>query len=179
MGPEATWTSTTPSFHVPPGLSGTPGTPAPPGLAPSVSMSALLAVTDSSSSAVMRPNLPTVSAPSIPDVQQQMYPTYPSLPAMAASPQGLWVQPPQIGGMPRPPFLQYPTVYPGPFHSSARNVSLPSVLSPDSQPPGVTSMGTGGAIPMSSAAPDHQLVGAMGMQTESPPPGIGTLRVSS
>ncbi|GAV80419.1 WW domain-containing protein/FF domain-containing protein, partial [Cephalotus follicularis] len=117
-------------------------------------------------------NADTSTAVSQAGVQQQMYPTYPSLPAMAASPQGLWVHPPQMGGMPRPPFLPYPAVYPGPFLAPARNVALPSVLSLDSQPPGVTPMGTTGAIPMSSAAPGHHLVVTTGIQTELPPPGI-------
>jgi len=79
---------------------------------------------------------------------------------MAALPQGIWLQPPQMGCIPRSTFQPYPTAF------------------PDSQPPGVTPVGTALAISVSSAASGHMLAGTLKTQTELPPPGIGMPMVS-
>jgi transcription elongation regulator 1 len=97
---------------------------------------------------------------------------------MAPPPQGIWLQPPQMGGIPRSPFQPYPTAFPGPFPLPARGMPLPSVPLPDSQPPGVTPVGTALAISVSSAASGHMLAGTLKTQTELPPPGIGMPMVS-
>ncbi|KAK9275107.1 hypothetical protein L1049_022366 [Liquidambar formosana] len=119
LGPATLWMPAAPSFSVPPGMPGTPGTPGPPGIGQSAPLSSNMAVPsatmDSSSAAVLRPIMSSGPVPSNPAIQQQIYPTYPSLPAVAASPQGLWLQPPQMGGLPRPPFLSYPACFSWPF----------------------------------------------------------------
>ncbi|KAJ8759627.1 hypothetical protein K2173_009274 [Erythroxylum novogranatense] len=148
---------------VPHGLSVTSGTPGPPGLTPSPPYM-LPPTTVSSASAVQRPAMTT--PPSHAAVQQQIYPTYASLPPMNASPQGLWLQPQQIAG--RPPYMPYPTVYSGSFHLPAQVIPQLSVSS-DSQPPGVSSIGSADANPASFLASSHQLVGASGVQAELPP----------
>ncbi|EEF46576.1 Pre-mRNA-processing protein PRP40, putative [Ricinus communis] len=159
-----------PSFLVPPGLAGTPGP------AGSVSCGPMIlppVTVDSATSSVQRPVMPTVTHASNPVVQQQSYHTYPSLPAMAASAQGLWFHPPQMGGMPRTPFLPYPpAVFPGSYPLPAHGISRPSISSPDFQPSGAPPVGIPGANPPSSAASGHQLMGTPGMQKEIPPPGI-------
>ncbi|XP_021911586.1 pre-mRNA-processing protein 40C-like isoform X2 [Carica papaya] len=165
----------TTSFPRPPGLSGTPSTPGPPGLVPS--QVTALSLTDGSTSSIPRPPMPTVPASANPAVQQQIYPAYPSLPAMADSPQGIWLQPAQIGGIPCPPFWPHPAVYPGPYPLPALGSNLPSAPLSYSQPVGVTSLGTAGASPASAATSDHQLAGILRLQTDSLP-GIGMLRVS-
>ncbi|KAA8532296.1 hypothetical protein F0562_032329 [Nyssa sinensis] len=172
LGPVTLWMPTPPSFHLPPGISGTPVTPGPPGIAPSAPLPSNVTVPsatmDSSSSALLRPNIPTTPVPSNPAVQQQGYPPYPSVPPMAAH-QGLWLQPPQISGLPRPPFLSYPAAFSGPFPLPAHGMPLPSVPLPDSQPPGVTPLGTPGGTPSSSASSGNQLAVSSGMQPELPP----------
>jgi transcription elongation regulator 1 len=155
------WMPSAPSFSMPPGM---PGTPGPPGIAMSAPISSNPTVPssamDSSSSAVPRP--PMLTNPY----------------AMAPPPQALWLQPPQMGVIPRsPPFLPYPAAFPGPFPLPARGMPLPSVPLPDSQPPGVTPVGFATATSASSA-PGHLFSGTLGMQTELPPPGIGTPMVS-
>ncbi|KAM7270956.1 hypothetical protein ACFE04_030170 [Oxalis oulophora] len=98
-------------------------------------------------------------------VQQPMRASYP--------PQGIWIQAPPMGGIPRTPFLPYPSVYPGSFPPPAQNVMHPSIQSFDSQPPGVFPLVKSTASPLSSAIPGHQLIGSTTeMQTELPP-GIG------
>lgn len=175
LGQATSQVSTNTSFPVPPGLPGIAGLSASPGLAPSTPMTLPSAAVGSASSAVHRPTMPTRPASS-PVVHQQVYPTYPSLPAMAASPPALWLQPPQLGGMPRTPFLPYPAVFSGTFPLLAHGIPHPSVSLPDSQPPGVIPAGTVSSNTMFSAS-SHQLVGTPVMQTELPPPGIGMLRV--
>lgn len=173
------WMPSAPSFSIPPGMPGTPGTPGPPGIAMSapISSSTLQAsAMDSSSSAVPRPLMPTAPVVSNSAVQPQICTPYAPFPAMAP-PQGLWLQPPQMGGIPRLPFLPYPAAFPGPFPLPAHGMPLPSVPLPDSQPPGVTPVGTATATSASSA-PGHLMSGALGMQTELPPPGIGMPMVS-
>ncbi|KAJ9183220.1 hypothetical protein P3X46_007110 [Hevea brasiliensis] len=169
LGPSTSHIPINTPFLVPPGSAGTPG---PSGLASCASMTLPSVAVDSASSSVQRPiMLATTNAPN-PVVQQQNYAPYPSLPAMAASPQGLWFQPPQIGGMPRPPFMPYPTVFTGSFPLPAHAISRPSFPLPDSQPPGVTPVGTVGANLPSSSASGHQFIGTPEMQKELPPPGI-------
>ncbi|KAK0573247.1 hypothetical protein LWI29_004877 [Acer saccharum] len=172
VGPATTWMPTNPSFPQPLGLSGTPGTPAPPGLPSSAPMTASSAVMDSNSSAVLRPGVPTTPASVNSSVQQQIYPTYPSLPPMGGSPQGLWLQPPQMGVISRPPFLPYPAVYPAHFPLSARGMPQTSVPLSDSQPPGFSSIRTAGAILTSSVASGYLAIGASGIQAEAPSSGI-------
>ncbi|KAJ9709550.1 hypothetical protein PVL29_001162 [Vitis rotundifolia] len=176
MGPTTLWMASNPSFPVPSGMPVTPGTPGPPGIAPSTPLSSNLAVPsasmDFSSSMVSRAIFPAAPVLSNPAIQQQIYPSYSSLPATNASSQGPWLQPPQMGGLPRPPFVPYPAVYPSPFPLPARGLPLPSVPLPDSQPPGVTPVGTAGGTPISSAVSGHHLANTSGMQSELPPPGI-------
>ncbi|CAK9143919.1 unnamed protein product [Ilex paraguariensis] len=155
--PETIWMPNASSFQVPPGMSGTPVMPGPPGIAPpSIPFPSNVtfpsALMDSSSSAVVRPIMPTASVSSNSAVQQQAYPPYPSVPPLAAPPQGLWLQPSLIGGLQRPAYLPYPASFPGPFLSAAHGTPLPSVALPDSQPPGVNSVGPPGGTPTSSAA---------------------------
>ncbi|KAG8657638.1 hypothetical protein MANES_03G080900v8 [Manihot esculenta] len=172
LGPSPSHIPITTPFLVPPGSAGTPVTPGPSGLVSCAPMTLPSVAVDSASNSVQRPIMLATTTASNPVVQQQNYPTYPSLPAIAASPQGLWFQPPQIGGMPRPPFMPYPTVFTGSFPLPAHAVSRPSFPSHDSQPPGVTPIGTAGANPPLSSASGHQYIGTPGMQKELPPPGI-------
>ncbi|XP_027354873.1 pre-mRNA-processing protein 40C isoform X2 [Abrus precatorius] len=166
--PATSWMPTAPSFPVHPVVP-TPGNPGPPGLASTVTISsnsaALPTGTDSSSAAVLRPSMPSAAIAPDPSAPQKGLP-YPSMPAMAASPQGLWLQPPQMSGVLRPPFLQYPAPFPGPFPFPARGVTLPAVPIPDSQPPGVTPVGAGGGMSVPSAAAGHQLRGTTALPTE-------------
>ncbi|XP_058183452.1 pre-mRNA-processing protein 40C isoform X1 [Rhododendron vialii] len=164
---------TAPSFHVPPGTSGTPGTTAPPGISSSAPLPSNLTVPppamDSSSSALLRPIIPGTPFPSNPAMQHQAYTPYPSVPSVGAPSHGPWLPPPQLSGFPRLPFLPYPATFSGHFPLPPRGMSLPSVPLPDAQPPGVTSLGTHGGIPRISAASGPQLTAGLGMQQESPP----------
>ncbi|KMT02659.1 hypothetical protein BVRB_9g203360 [Beta vulgaris subsp. vulgaris] len=156
--------------------SGSPAVPMIPGLpvqgasnvlssSPSVSS----AVMSSFSPAVLRPVVPMVLPPSNPAVQPQVYPMYATIPSVGASPQPFWLQPPQMAGL-RPPFLQYPPAYPGPFNLAARGMSLPSVPLPDAQPPGITPVVfPGGVRPV--AVSGMQMAHISVMQPEVPPPG--------
>lgn len=152
-----------------PGISGTPRAPAPPGIVPPAPVALHLY----GSSALMespvasRPNMPNVSLPPTPAVQQQLYPPYVSLPHIASSPQGPWLQPPQIPGLPRPPFLPYPAAFPGPFPLPASGMHPPAVALPDSQHSGGISVGT---------TSGHQLASNSGLQPELSPPGIDNQR---
>ncbi|XP_043693895.1 pre-mRNA-processing protein 40C isoform X2 [Telopea speciosissima] len=172
--PATIWMSTAPSFPGSVGMLGTPGTPGPPGIAPSASMSTVavrLAAPDSSSTAVPRPLITsTTAAPSNPILQQPIYPPYSPLLPMAPSPQG-WLTP-QIGGLQRPPFLQYPGVLPGPFPMPIRGMPVPSVPIPESQPSGVSPIGPPGGTPTSSVGSGNQLVNNTGKQSEVSSPGI-------
>ncbi|KAK6921439.1 WW domain [Dillenia turbinata] len=148
----------TSSFMLPPGVPVTPGTPGTPGFVTSPPYTANSfpppAPTDSSPSPMPRP-LPSVPALS----HQQVYSPYPGLPAVVPPPQGLWLQPPQVATLPRPPFLTPypPPVYPAQIHLPARGLTLPCVPMSDSHPPGVT------VVASSSAAASQE------MQAELPP----------
>ncbi|KAL7180845.1 hypothetical protein ACSBR1_039832 [Camellia fascicularis] len=164
---------TAPSFHVPPGMSGTPAAPGPPGISSSAPLPSNLtvpsAVIDSSSSALPRPIMPAAPVPINPAVQHQAYPPYPSVPPVVAPSHGLWLPPPQLSGLPRAPFLPYPAAFPGHFPLPPRGMSLPSIPLPDAQPPGVTPLGTPGGTPTISMASGPLLTTGSGMQQESPP----------
>ncbi|GMH07074.1 hypothetical protein Nepgr_008914 [Nepenthes gracilis] len=172
-------TSTPAAFSFPPvpAVPATPQTAGPPGIAvASVPLSSGPAVAsvamDSSSSALLRPVVLAASVPSNPAVQQQGYPIYPSIPPIGASPQSLWLQPPQTGGLPRPPFLPYPPVYPGPFALAVRGMPLPSVPLPDSQPPGVTPIENPGGVATSVATTSgSHIASGSAMQKEVLAPG--------
>ncbi|KAL7001545.1 hypothetical protein U1Q18_002698 [Sarracenia purpurea var. burkii] len=164
---------TAPSFHLPPGMSGTPATPAPPGISSSAPLPLNLtipsAVLDSSSSAFIRPIMQATAVPLNRAIQHQAYPPYPSVPPVAASSHGQWLPPPQLSGLPRPPFIPYPTTFSGPFPLPPRGITLPSIPLPDAQPPGVTPLGNAGGIPGISMAFGPQLSISSGMQQETPP----------
>ncbi|CAB4295957.1 unnamed protein product [Prunus armeniaca] len=174
MGTTTSWVPTAPSFNLTSGMPGTPGTPGPPGIAHPVQISfnptAPSAPIDSSSVA-LRPSMQMAPVASS-AVQPQVGAPYSSLSSMGAPPQGVWLQSPQIGGFPRPPFLPYPAAFPVPFPLPAHVMPLPSVPLPDSQPPGVTPVGNTAAISSPSAASGHQLAGFSGIQIELPLPGI-------
>lgn len=179
VGPTTSWVPTTPSFnmtHGMPGTPGTPGTPGPPGTAHSAQMPFNMTAPVDSSSVATRPSLQTVPFGSS-SVQPQAGVPYPSLPAMGAPHHGVWLQSPQMGGVPRSPYQPYPVAFPGPFPLPAHVMPLPSVPVPDSQPPGVTPVGNAVAISLSSTS-GHQLAPSSWMQTELPPPGIGMLALS-
>ncbi|KAL2983245.1 hypothetical protein AAZX31_12G027000 [Glycine max] len=117
----------------------------------------------------VHPVMPTQGNPGPPGLASSAIissnPAAPSIPALAAPPQGLWLQPPQMSGVLRPPYLQYPAPFPGPFPFPARGVALPAVPIPDSQPPGVTPVGAAGGTPTPSAS-SYQLRGTTALQTE-------------
>lgn len=181
MGPTTLWMPSNTSYSLPSGMPGTPGTPGPPGIAPATPLSSNVAVPsvsmDFSSSAVSRPIFLTAPVASNPAIQQQIYPSYPSLPPTNVSSQGPWLQPPQVSGMPRPPYLPYPAVYPAPFPLPSHGLPLPSVPLPDSQPPGVTPLGSAGGNPVSSVVSSHHPTSSLGMELELPP-GTGMLKIS-
>nr|XP_007131664.1 hypothetical protein PHAVU_011G031500g [Phaseolus vulgaris]ESW03658.1 hypothetical protein PHAVU_011G031500g [Phaseolus vulgaris] len=164
--PTTSWMPTAMSLPVHPVMP-TPGNPGPPGLASSSMISINPAVpstgTDSSSAALLRPNMPISAIASDPTNPLKGLP-YPSMPSMAAPPQGLWLQTPQMSGVFRPPYLQYPAPFPGPFPFPARGVTLPAVPIPDSQPRGVTPV-SGGSSTFSPAS-SNQLRGTTALQTE-------------
>ncbi|KAF5939539.1 hypothetical protein HYC85_023798 [Camellia sinensis] len=173
LGPSTLRIPTAPSFHVPPGMSGTPATPGPPGISSSAPLPSNLtvpsAVIDSSSSALLRPIMPAAPVPINPAIQHQAYPPYPSVPPVAAPSHGLWLPPPQLSVLPRAPFLPYPAAFPGHFPLPPRGMSLPSIPLPDAQPPGITPLGTPGGTPTISMASGPLLTTGSGMQQESPP----------
>lgn len=163
---------------MPSGVSQTHVTPGPPGLSPSVPVSSNVTVPSpfvNSSSALLRPIGPTAPVPSNPAIQQQTYPSYPSVPPMLTTPQGLWLQPQQMSGLPRPPLLPHPAALPGPFPLSTHGMQLPYVPLPDSQPPGVTPVGIPGGSSIFSAASGKQSAISSVMEPELPP-GIGMLK---
>ncbi|GAB2275236.1 hypothetical protein Dimus_009995 [Dionaea muscipula] len=134
------------SFSIPAPSSDTSKAPAPPGIGveslPSSSGSATPSeVVGSSSTKVVRPIAPANPAPFNPAVHQPVYPLYSPLPPIGVSPQPMWLQPPQMGGLARPSYLPYPPIYPGPLPLGVRGLTLPSVPLPASQPPGVTPVG--------------------------------------
>ncbi|WRX16612.1 WW domain - like 2 [Theobroma cacao] len=174
FAPVTSWMPTTQSFPMSTESSGTSGTAGHPGLVPSVQMITASAAVDSPSSAVPRPSAPVSSNQA---VQQQIYPTYTPLPSMASSPQGFWMQHPPMGGFPRPPFVPYPTIYPGPFPSASSGMPHPAPSS-DSQPPGVSPLATSPFAP-SIAIPANQSSVASGIQTGFPPQGIDNRNVGT
>ncbi|XP_052204775.1 pre-mRNA-processing protein 40C isoform X6 [Diospyros lotus] len=175
LGPSTLRIPSAPLFQTPPGMHGTPATPGPSGTSYSAPVPLNLIVpsapVDSSSSTQLRPIMPAASAPTNPVVQTQAYAPYPSVPPMAVPPHGLWLPPPQLSGLPRPPFLPYPATFPAPFPMPPRGISLPSIPLPDPQPPGVTPLGTTGGSPLPSAASGPQMTTSleMPMQQETPP----------
>eukprot|EP00268_Persea_americana_P023274 TRINITY_DN22924_c0_g1_i1.p1 TRINITY_DN22924_c0_g1~~TRINITY_DN22924_c0_g1_i1.p1 ORF type:complete len:1089 (-),score=274.03 TRINITY_DN22924_c0_g1_i1:759-4025(-) len=170
--PMTMWMQTTPSLPGPPGMPRTPGTPGPPGI-PSASISSTAnarpAAMDPSASLRPMP-LPSPVPPNSAAVavHQQLYPPYHSQPAMAPPPQGHWLQPPQVSGLQRPPYMPYPTGLPAPFPLPVRGIP-PSMPLPDSQPPGVFPV-----VPPVGTSPatagSGQPTSSVG--TQSPPPGI-------
>jgi transcription elongation regulator 1 len=162
--PTTLWMPTAPTFPVHPVMPGTPSTPGPPGLAKPVILPFNPAAPSTStgfpSAAVPRQNMPTASDP---NASHRGLP-YPPIPSMVAPPQGYWLQHPQMSGVHRPPFHQYPAAFPGPFSFPARGGALPAVPVPDSQPPGVTPVGA--ASISAPAASSHLLRGTSGVQTE-------------
>lgn len=113
-----------------------------------------------------------LAAPSNSAVQHQMYPAYPSLNPTGGSAQGLWLQPPQVGVMARPPYLPYPAAYPAPFSLMARGMPHPFTPPSDSQPPVVSSVGAAGPRSTSSPVSGNEVMGI-----QMTPSGIGTLKV--
>lgn len=173
--PMTMWTQTAPSLPGPPGMPRTPGTPGPPGI-PSASISSTAnarpaAMDPSASLRPMPLPAPVPSNSAAAAVHQQLYPPYHSQPAMAPPPQGHWLQPPQVSGLQRPPYMPYPTGLPAPFPLPVRGIP-PSMPLPDSQPPGVSPV-----VPPVGTSPatagSGQPTSSVG--TQSPPPGIGML----
>lgn len=179
MGTTPPWPSGPQPFAAPRVMLGPTGPLGPPGLAPTPLISSSNATpppvaSDSSSS--LRPNMAGGPVSSTPAVQQQVYSPYPSLPHIAANPQGLWLQPPsQMSGMARPPFMQYPAVFPGPFPFPAQSISAQSASCLDPQPPGVTPLGSTSGVSLSSA-PSHQFAGNSSVQEQINPPPVGELK---
>lgn len=170
------WPSGPQPFAAPRGMLGPTGPLGPPGLAPTpISSSNAIPPVASDSSSSMRPNMAGGPVSSTPAVQQQVYSPYPSLPHIAANPQGLWLQPPQMSGLARPPFMQYPAAFPGPFPFPAHSMSSQSISCPDPQPPGVTPLGPASGVPTSSA-PSHHLAGNSNAQAQINHPPIGELK---
>lgn len=139
-------------------------------VAPSASPLGPFTVVDSSASRPSTPGAPLLSNPM---VHQHAYPPFHSVPSVGASPQAVWLQPPQMGAFARPPFLPYaPPAYPVPFPLAAPGMPLPSVPVPDSQPPGVTPVGNLGFIPISSSAASvNQMATGSATQKEVQIPG--------
>ncbi|KAL4394748.1 hypothetical protein HN51_022644 [Arachis hypogaea] len=165
--PTTSWMPTPLSFPGHPVMPGAPGNPAPPGLTSSIISTNLAAPpsTVSSSAAPLRPNMPAAAIASDPTLTQKGTP-YASMPRMVAPPpQGFWLQPPQMSGILRPPFLQYPAAFPGPFPYPVRGVNPPAVTLPDSQPPGVTPVNATAATSAPSAS-DNQLRQGTDLQTD-------------
>lgn len=167
--PATSWMPTPPTFPMHHVMAGVPGNPGPPGLASATIISSNASTpstsTDSSSAAVLRPNMPAAAIASDPTAPPKGLP-YQPIPSMVAPPQGFWLQPPQMSAV-RPPFFQYPASFPGPFPFQARGVTPSAVSVPDSYPPGVTPVGAAGSTPASSAS-NHQPVGTAGLQPGIP-----------
>lgn len=172
LGTPTFWMPSAPSFQVPPGGFQNPITPGAPGIVPVLSSSNTAvhsASVDSSPSARIGPMIPTTPVQSNTALPQQNFASYPSNPHMVPPPQGLWLQSPQISGLPRPPLLPYPSTFPGSFPLPAQGMPLPSVALPDSRPPGVTHIGAPGVASTSSAASGSQLAIGSWVQPELPP----------
>ncbi|KAK4761244.1 hypothetical protein SAY87_006137 [Trapa incisa] len=167
MGTPPPWPSGHQPFATPHVMLGPTGPLGPPGLgsAPLISSSNATPLVASDSSSSLRSNMAGGPVSSTPAVQQQVYSPYPSLPHIAANPQGLWFQPPQMSGIARPPFIQYPAVFPGPFPFPAHSISAQSVSRLDTQPPGVTPLGSTSGVPLSSG-PSQVFVGNSNLQAQ-------------
>ncbi|KAL5718581.1 hypothetical protein ACHQM5_011468 [Ranunculus cassubicifolius] len=150
-----------PPFPSHPGMVGSPVMPGAPGIRPQGSFTSSITVR---TIAPLMP-LPTTIPPNS-SSQHQIYPPY-QLPAMVPHPQAHWLQPPQMIGMQRPPYLPYPAMVTTPFPLPVRSQTIPSLV--DSQPPGVSSVGIPGVTPTSVGSVQH--VSISGMQSEITPPG--------
>ncbi|KAI3429121.1 uncharacterized protein J3R85_008533 [Psidium guajava] len=171
IGPASAWTSSLRPFSLSTGLPGTPGLPGPPGLTPPAPVSShpvIPSLTSDPSPSSLRPNIVSGPVATNPGVQPQVYSAYPSMPPMAANPQALWLQPPQMSGLARPPFVSYPAVLPGSFPFPAHGMPISSMPSPDPQPPGVTPEGSAGGMLLSSV-PGRLVAGNSATQTEVQP----------
>lgn len=142
---------------------GRPGTLAPPG-----HMTSPPAFPGSNPfSTTPRPGMPAGPAQINPGIHPHMYPPYHSMP------QGMWLQPPPMGGIPRAPFLSHPTPFPGSYPFPVRGMS-PNLPYSGSQPLGAAPMGSAGTV---HTLPGHQHDISPGQKTEAFS-GIGMLEVS-
>ncbi|KAL1197689.1 Pre-mRNA-processing protein 40C [Cardamine amara subsp. amara] len=107
-----------------------------------------------------RPGMSAGPAQINPGFHPHMYPPYHSLPG---TPQGMWLQPPHMGGIPRAPFLSYPTPFPGSYPFPVRGMS-PNLPYSGSQPLGSAPMGSVGAV---HVLPGHQFDISLGQNTEA------------
>lgn len=167
-----------PSFHVHQLLPVTPMVPGPPGMTPappvvSTSPAALFPPNDSAST-ILGPHMHATPSSINPSARPQIFGSYPSLTPVVSPPHGIWFQPPQLGAMPRPPFLPYSASYHGPLPFPARGMPLPSVPLPDPQPPGVTPVQVAPAIAV-PAGHGNQLSGNSLIQTDSNHPQLGMM----
>lgn len=171
--PMTMWMQTAPSLPGPPGMPGTPGTPGPPGI-PSPANARPTGMDPSASLRPMPSPAPVPSHSAAVAVHQKLYPPYHPQTAMAPSPQGHWLQPPQVSGLQRPPFMPCPTALPALFPLPVRGMP-PSVPLPDSQPPGVSPV-----VPLVGTSPATAGLGqpAISVSAQSPPPGIGMFGIS-
>ncbi|KAK9115603.1 hypothetical protein Sjap_014550 [Stephania japonica] len=164
---------TAPSIPGPPGMPRTLAMPGPPGIPPFAPMSTNIgfhSTTADSSSGVQRPIISsTALLPPNLSGQQLVYPSYPSTPAVAVPPQVPWLQPQPVGGLPRPPFMAFSGVPPGPFPLAVRGV-MPPVSLLNSQVPAIAPVEpTGNAFAsVGSGLPADSSL----LQPELPPPGI-------
>ncbi|CAF1932387.1 hypothetical protein HID58_067621 [Brassica napus] len=118
---------------------GRPGTLAPPGL-----MTSPPAFPGSNPfSTIPRPGGPAQINPGI---HPHMYPPYHSMPPMHGTPQGMWLQPRPMDGIPRAHFPSHPTPFPGNYPFPVRGAS-PHLPYPGSQPLPVGNAGTVHALP--------------------------------
>lgn len=166
------------SFHIHQLVPGTPMVPGPPGTSPSLpvvstSPVVLFPPSDSSASSIPGPNMHATPNSINTSGRPQICGSFPSLTPVVSPPHAIWFQPPQLGGMPRPPFLPY-SAFHGPLPFPARGMPLPSVPLPDPQPPGVTPVQVASAITVSSGH-GNQLTGNSVIQTDSNHPELGTL----
>ncbi|KAK9106363.1 hypothetical protein Syun_022374 [Stephania yunnanensis] len=156
-----------------PGMPRTLAIPGPPGIPPFPPMSTNVGFHSTpadSSSGVQRPIVSsTVSLPPNLSGQQLVYPSYLSAPAVAVPPQMAWMQPQPVGGLPRPPFMAFSGVPPGPFPLAAHGV-MPPVSLPNPQVPAIAPVGPPGYA--SASVGLGPPAGSSLLQPELPPPGI-------
>ncbi|CAI9097006.1 OLC1v1033288C1 [Oldenlandia corymbosa var. corymbosa] len=150
-----------PSYQVLSGFPNTPITHGMPGISPST---ANMTATPPGEFSAAFPR-PTMQAPHL---QHPAYASYPSVPPVSSSLQGAWLQPTQVSGLLRPPFSPYPAAFTSPFPLPARSTPIPSVPSPDLQPPGVTNVGASSGTPIAFDGSARQLTTSP-MQQETPP----------